>query len=69
MGRTLPALCHFWRILHDVAAQSSSRGAHNGLPSFQTAEFKFREVLAFVDGLPPELARGPGNAHHVVIFQ
>lgn len=70
MGRTLPALCHFWSILHDVAAWYSSKGAAtNQLPSFQTAEFKFREVLAFIDNLPPELARSPGNAHHVMIFQ
>lgn len=70
MGRTLPALCHFWEILHDVAARYSSRGgATNELPSFEAAEFKFREVLAFIDNLPAELARGPDNAHHVVILQ
>jgi hypothetical protein len=33
------------------------------------AEFKYRELIAWAENLPPPLLRAEDNPHHVVIFQ
>ncbi|KAH7157455.1 N-terminal fungal transcription regulatory domain-containing protein [Dactylonectria estremocensis] len=70
VGSTFPTICRFWRIMHGVAiAYRRERPAplHNPV-SLEFAEFKFRELLAWADNLPPHLARSEQNAHDVVVF-
>ena len=70
-GDTFVALCHFWRIMYDVAAvYYSANGQSERQPlTLQFAEFKFRELLAWTDELPLTLARSGSNPHYVVILQ
>lgn len=57
--------------MHEVAfAYRRERPARLHDPvSLEFAEFKFRELLAWADNLPPQLTRFEQNPHHVVVFQ
>lgn len=71
MGTTLPALCKFWRIVHGVSLvyfSGDSRAEWTSL-RLEFAEFKYRELLAWIEGLPSQLTRDDENPHHVVVFQ
>lgn len=66
-----PTLCRFWSILHEVAVVYYS---NNPKPSashltIQFAEYKYKELLAWADNLPPALSRSGYKSHLVVTFQ
>lgn len=65
------ALCQFWQIMHEVAVayygNSLTKISERVPLSF--AEYKFRELLAWANGLPIQLARSVDNPHYVVVFQ
>ncbi|PNP52481.1 hypothetical protein THARTR1_06949 [Trichoderma harzianum] len=70
MGQIFRALCQFWRIMHEVAVVYYGAGSA-AIPErvpLHFAENKFRELLAWADGLPMNLARSEQNPHHVVIL-
>jgi hypothetical protein len=66
-----PSLCHFWSIMHEVATvyHGNMTVSTRELPSLQFAEFKFRELLAWADGLPIDLTRSQNNPDLVIILQ
>lgn len=70
-GDTFVALCHFWRIMYDVATVYYC--GHDKTPeqplTLQFAEFKFRELLAWTDELPLTLARSEEVPHYILILQ
>ena len=70
-GDTFVALCHFWRIMYDVATAyyNGDEAAEKQPLTLQFAEFKFRELLAWTDELPLTLARSGSNPHYVIILQ
>jgi hypothetical protein len=69
-GDTFVALCHFWRIMYDVATVYYGGHETAAQPplTLQFAEFKFRELLAWTDELPLTLARSGDNPGYVVIL-
>lgn len=71
MGETFPHLCRFWSIVHEVslvyyAGGQLPLGSRGYLPF---AEFKFRELLAWSNGLPAQLAQRDQGPHHVQVLQ
>lgn len=74
MGETFPILCRFWQIMHPVALRYYN---HIRLPSetlrchvnLEFAEYKFRELIAWMETLPASLVQTEKSAHHIVILQ
>ncbi|KAL2201605.1 hypothetical protein CC79DRAFT_1281978 [Sarocladium strictum] len=64
------SLCHFWTIVHEVAAvyYGNQTAAGGDPPSLQFAEFKFRELLTWADGLPRVLTRSQNDSDLVLIM-
>lgn len=71
MGQTFGTLCKFWRIIHGVTLvyHKNRQTPLPGHVSLDFAEFKYRELLAWVEGLPADQILRNGSPHHVVIFQ
>ena len=71
MGGVLPHLCLFWRIMHEVGlAYNQDRGwVLEESRAAYFAEFKFRELLAWSDSLPPHLRCGDHKSHYAQILQ
>ncbi|KAK2764234.1 Nitrogen assimilation transcription factor nit-4-like protein 1 [Colletotrichum kahawae] len=70
MGSTFSTLCQFWRILHGVTL-SYYKDKQTSLPehaSIDFAEFKYRELLAWIEGLPSDQALKDHSPHHVVVL-
>ncbi|KAF4917750.1 hypothetical protein CGCVW01_v009536 [Colletotrichum viniferum] len=70
MGSTFSTLCQFWRILHGVTL-SYYKDKSTSLPehaSIDFAEFKYRELLAWIEGLPSDQALKDHSPHHVVVL-
>lgn len=71
MGSTFPHICRFWRIVHEVSIVYQNDGqqswGYRGSLSF--AEFKFRELLAWSNSLPPQLLPAHDHPHHVQVLQ
>ncbi|EXU95357.1 Zn(2)-Cys(6) zinc finger domain protein [Metarhizium robertsii] len=68
MGDTFPYLCRFWTIVREVSWVYHAKGK---LPwgsrgSLEFAEFKFRELLAWSNTLPPQLSANQHSQHHHV---
>ena len=71
MGATFPFLCQFWRILHEIALVyygNTSLPLHKHV-TLAFAEYKFRELLAWSNRLPPSLVRDERSSHHALILQ
>ncbi|TDZ29635.1 Nitrogen assimilation transcription factor nit-4 [Colletotrichum spinosum] len=70
MGRTLPVLCKFWHMMHGVTLQYYKDRSSPILDhvSLDYAEFKFRELLAWMESLSPNLVLRDHCPHHVVVF-
>ncbi|KAM0277777.1 hypothetical protein ACHAQH_005570 [Verticillium albo-atrum] len=73
MGETFTALCRFWHILHGVSMvyynRSSSTPAHiSQHVSIEFAERKYRELLAWIETLPPSFSQAEDSPHHVMTF-
>lgn len=71
MGEIFPYLCRFWEIVHGVGALYHEDG---NLPwgsssSLAFAEMKFRELLAWSNGLPYQLTSQHENPHSVQVMQ
>lgn len=70
MGSTFTFLCQLWRIVHGLIQRYyNERNKVMGPPWLDFAELKYQELLAWIQNLPAELARGEDNPHHVVVFQ
>ncbi|KAK2007085.1 hypothetical protein LZ32DRAFT_542628 [Colletotrichum eremochloae] len=70
MGHTFPTLCKFWCIIHDVTL-AYYKNQQKPLPdhvSLDFAEYKYRELLAWIECLPSDQMLTDGCPHHVVIF-
>ncbi|KAJ6442320.1 N-terminal fungal transcription regulatory domain-containing protein [Purpureocillium lavendulum] len=70
MGKTFAFLCQFWRIVREISLVYHQDGTSpvDGHHSLRFAEFKFRELLAWSNGLPSHLLRGDHKPHHVQIL-
>ncbi|KAM0556847.1 hypothetical protein ACHAPJ_005519 [Fusarium lateritium] len=74
MGDTFPVLCRFWRIIHEVTLKyyRDQPFPREGLSSHVTlsfAEYKYRELIAWAETLPPSMVRSEHSPHHVLVFQ
>ncbi|KAG5922428.1 hypothetical protein E4U42_005456 [Claviceps africana] len=70
MGDTFPYLCWFWTIVREMTwvyydGGLTSLGSEGSLAF---AEFKFRELLAWTNSLPPQLSPKQHTHHHVQIM-
>lgn len=72
MGDTFPRLCQFWTIMREVhlvyQGESGTQPWGKGA-SLSFAEFKFRELMAWSNSLPPHLLSELKNPHHVHVLQ
>ncbi|KAL6861931.1 N-terminal fungal transcription regulatory domain-containing protein [Trichoderma novae-zelandiae] len=69
MGGVFPYICQFWSILHELALLYRHRGPLKGdRRTLCFAEFKFRELLAWSNRLPPRLSRNDQSPHYVQIL-
>ncbi|KAF3073981.1 hypothetical protein CFAM422_003482 [Trichoderma lentiforme] len=69
MGGVFPYICQFWSILHELAIMYRHKGPLAGdRRTLYFAEFKFRELLAWSNRLPPKLARNDRSPHFVQIL-
>ncbi|KAH7247419.1 uncharacterized protein BKA55DRAFT_739434 [Fusarium redolens] len=73
MGDTFPVLCRFWRIIHQVTLRyyRDQPYPREGLSDHITlafAEYKYRELIAWAETLPPSMLRSEQSPHHVLIF-
>jgi hypothetical protein len=73
MGDTFPVLCRFWRIMHGVILKYYRDQPHplKSLSSHVTlafAEYKYRELIAWAETLPPSMMRSEHSPHHVLVF-
>lgn len=71
MGDTFPYLCWFWTIVREMTwvyyvGGQTTLGSHGSLAF---AEFKFRELLAWTNSLPPQLLSKQYTPHHVQVMQ
>ncbi|RYP67177.1 hypothetical protein DL771_007405 [Monosporascus sp. 5C6A] len=69
LGNTFPALCHFWRIT--CGARWIYYPDEDCPPDkfkMATAEHKFRELIAWAEGLSRRLVRREKGPHHVAVF-
>ncbi|EGU71754.1 hypothetical protein FOXB_17737 [Fusarium oxysporum f. sp. conglutinans Fo5176] len=74
MGDTFPALCQFWRIIHEVTLryyrdQPNPRGRLSDHVRLDFAEYKYRELIAWAETLPSSIMRSEQSPHHVLTFQ
>ncbi|KAI3572557.1 hypothetical protein IWW34DRAFT_637377 [Fusarium oxysporum f. sp. albedinis] len=74
MGDTFPALCQFWRIIHEVTLryyrdQPNPRGRLSDHVRLAFAEYKYRELIAWAETLPSSMMRSEQSPHHVLTFQ
>ena len=72
IGSTFNHLCRLWGAIHDIVLHyyGVNRGASR--PSGVDPLFvqrKYRELLAWGDQLPSDLARSGQSSHHVFIAQ
>lgn len=76
MGDAFVHLCRFWAIMREVGCAYHSGGdddrrqsfAHSG-DGVAFAEFKFRELLAWSNGLPADLRLDCQSPQHVQVMQ
>ncbi|OTA94554.1 hypothetical protein M434DRAFT_10626 [Hypoxylon sp. CO27-5] len=70
IGKTFPALCNFWRIIHG-ALWIYYPGVDGPPERFKldVAENKFRELITWTSFLPSCLLRRKDSPHHVAVFQ
>ncbi|KAH7191037.1 hypothetical protein BKA60DRAFT_662504, partial [Fusarium oxysporum] len=73
MGDTFPALCQFWRIIHEVTLryyhdQPNPRGRLSDHVRLGFAEYKYRELIAWAETLPSSMMRSEQSPHHVLTF-
>ncbi|KAK2468169.1 hypothetical protein H9L39_20391 [Fusarium oxysporum f. sp. albedinis] len=73
MGDTFPALCQFWRIIHEVTLryyrdQPNPRGRLSDHVRLAFAEYKYRELIAWAETLPSSMMRSEQIPHHVLTF-
>ncbi|QYS99728.1 Zn(2)-C6 fungal-type domain-containing protein [Trichoderma simmonsii] len=69
MGGVFPYICQFWSILHELALMYRHKGPLTGdQRTLCFAEFKFRELLAWSNRLPPKLSRNDQSPHYVQIL-
>ncbi|RFN50197.1 nitrogen assimilation transcription factor nit-4 [Fusarium flagelliforme] len=73
MGDTFLVLCRFWRIIHQVILRyyRDQPYPREGLSDHITlafAEYKYRELIAWAETLPPSMVRSEQSRHHVLIF-
>ncbi|EWZ88210.1 hypothetical protein BFJ70_g13905 [Fusarium oxysporum] len=73
MGDTFPVLCRFWRIMHEVTLkyyrdQPFPRESLSSHITLAFAEYKYRELIAWAETLPPSMVRSEQSPHHVLVF-
>ncbi|KAK8070947.1 hypothetical protein PG997_011150 [Apiospora hydei] len=68
MGTTFTFICQLWRIVHELTLTYYNEKYKTKPPNLDFAEMKYRELLAWMQNLPTELARGEDNPHHVLVF-
>ncbi|KAG5979046.1 hypothetical protein E4U54_006986 [Claviceps lovelessii] len=70
MGDTFPYLCWFWTIVREMTWVYYVDGQTilGSQGSLAFAEFKFRELLAWTNSLPPQLTPKQRTQHHVQVM-
>ncbi|KAF4440587.1 Nitrogen assimilation transcription factor nit-4 [Fusarium acutatum] len=73
MGDTFPIICRFWRIMHEVTLkyyrdQPFPRKSLSSHIALAFAEYKYRELIAWAETLPPSMVRSEQSPHHVLVF-
>ncbi|RYP51527.1 hypothetical protein DL769_010803 [Monosporascus sp. CRB-8-3] len=70
LGNTFPALCHFWRIIYGARwMYYPDRDCPPDKFKMAIAEHKFRELIAWAEGLSRPLILRKQSPHHVAVFQ
>lgn len=74
MGDTFPIICRFWRIMHEVTLkyyrdQPFPRESLSSHITLAFTEYKYRELIAWAETLPPSMVRSEQSPHHVLVFQ
>ncbi|KAG5932410.1 hypothetical protein E4U53_001348 [Claviceps sorghi] len=70
MGDTFPYLCWFWTIVREITwvYYNGGQTSLGSQESLAFAEFKFRELLAWTNSLPPQLSPNQHTHHHVQVM-
>ncbi|RYP07734.1 hypothetical protein DL764_002353 [Monosporascus ibericus] len=69
LGNTFPALCHFWRIAYGARwIYYPDEDCPPDKFKMAIAEHKFRELIAWAEGLSHCLVRREQSPHHVAVF-
>ncbi|KAK8013763.1 hypothetical protein PG991_009356 [Apiospora marii] len=70
MGVTFPKVCELWALMHEVSLlyHHPRDVVKSGSLSLDSAEMKYRELLAWAENLPAQLHRSDANPHHAVIL-
>ncbi|RYP53836.1 hypothetical protein DL768_001287 [Monosporascus sp. mg162] len=69
LGDTFPALCHFWRITYGVRwIYYPDKDCPPDKFKMAISEHKFRELIAWAEGLSYRLVRREQSPHHVAVF-
>ncbi|RYP28182.1 hypothetical protein DL767_007330 [Monosporascus sp. MG133] len=69
LGNTFPALCHFWRITSGARwIYYPDEDCPPDKFKMAIAEHKFRELIAWAEGLSRRLVRRERSPHHVAVF-
>ncbi|RYP66001.1 hypothetical protein DL770_008887 [Monosporascus sp. CRB-9-2] len=69
LGNTFPALCHFWRITYGARwIYYPDEDCPPDKFKMAIAEHKFRELIAWAEGLSRRLIRREQSPHHVAVF-
>jgi len=71
MGRTFPAICHFWLLTSEwiLVYYNADNTPVSRRVSMEFAERMFKKLLDWSDHLHTMLARGHGSPHHSIILQ
>lgn len=65
-----PVLCDFWRLVHAVRWIYYSGEENPPLHLRATlVEYAYRELIAWIEVIPPLLFRSNHNPHYVTVFQ
>ncbi|OJJ47807.1 hypothetical protein ASPZODRAFT_141377 [Penicilliopsis zonata CBS 506.65] len=66
MGKTFPALCHFFIIVHDMVSLYYNHKPFTKIITLHDAYSIYQRLLNWADNLSPELLRSDKNPHHVL---
>ncbi|KAI0405614.1 hypothetical protein F4802DRAFT_606649 [Xylaria palmicola] len=67
--RAFPVLCNFWRIVYEARwIYYAVQGSPPAFLRTNLVEYAYRELIAWVETIPPLMLRRQESPHHVVVF-